>query len=105
MSPSLPLHIADLLTNTPKIKVVKEVRSLTGFPLETAVGFCNAVEAQQFLREHVPPEFGGGSLVSRIRLLHSDEDSLTAIRLVQAETGMTVAEARRFLSSLATPTD
>ncbi|AGJ52694.1 hypothetical protein ACN6LF_002038 [[Kitasatospora] papulosa] len=100
MNPSLPLYIADLLTKTPKIKVIKELRSLTGFSLETAKGFCDAVEGRRFLREQVQPEFGGGSLASRIRLLQSDEGHLEAVRLVQDETGVTTAEARRFIASL-----
>ncbi|CAG6397866.1 conserved hypothetical protein [Actinacidiphila cocklensis] len=100
MNPSLPLYVAELLAKTPKIKVIKELRSLTGFSLETAVGFCNAVEGRRFLREEVPPEFGGGSLVSRIRLLQTDEDPFTAVRLVQEETGMTMIEARKFLAAL-----
>ncbi|MEU4085023.1 MULTISPECIES: hypothetical protein [Streptomyces] len=100
MNPSLPLYIADLLARTPKIRVIKELRSLTGFSFETAKGFCDAVESRRFLQEQVPPEFGGGSLVSRIRLMQSDENNVEAVRLVQHETGMTMAEARRFIASL-----
>ncbi|WP_062651757.1 hypothetical protein [Streptomyces maremycinicus] len=100
MDPLLPLRIADLLATTPKIKVLKEVRSLTGFSLETAKGFCNAVEGRHFLREHVRPEFGGGSLVSRIRLLQANEGHSEAVGLVQDETGMTSTEAHRFIASL-----
>ncbi|MDQ0584159.1 hypothetical protein [Streptomyces rishiriensis] len=93
------------MAKTPKIKVIKELRSLTGFSLETAKGFCDAVEGRRFLQEQVPPEYGGGSLISRIRLLQSDEDPFEAVRLVQDETGMTTAEARRFLAFLDTPAD
>ncbi|MEU8949401.1 hypothetical protein [Streptomyces sp. NPDC048489] len=100
MNPSLPLYIADLLTRTPKIRVIKELRSLTGFSFQTAKGFCDAVESRRFLQEQVPPEFGGGSLVSRLRLIQCDENSVEAVRLVQDETGMTMAEARRFIASL-----
>ncbi|MBD0739398.1 hypothetical protein [Streptomyces sp. CBMA29] len=64
------------------------------------MGFCSAVEGQRFLREGVPPESGGGSLVSRIRLPQANEDSFTTVRLVQEETGMTMAEARKFLAAL-----
>ncbi|MER5200777.1 hypothetical protein ACWD3J_46060 [Streptomyces sp. NPDC002755] len=105
MNPLLPLHIADLMAKTPKIKVIKELRSLTGFSLETAKGFCDAVEGRRFLREQVQPEFGGGSLVSRIRLLQSDEGHLEAVRLVQDETGVTSVEARQFIASLDTTAD
>jgi hypothetical protein len=100
MNPSLSSHIADLLANTPKISVVKELRAQTGFPLDTALKYCKAVESRAFLRDQVPPEFGGGSLAARIRLLQSGGDALTALRLVQDETGMTEPEATRFLGAL-----
>lgn len=100
MDPALPSRTADLLAEMPRIAVIKEVREATGFSLAEAKAFCAAAEARRYLRESVPPEFGGGSLAARVRLLQSAGDGPGAVRVVLDETGMTGEEAEGFVAYL-----
>lgn len=103
MDPILPSRTAHLLAEMPRIAVIKAVREETGFSLAEAMGFCAAAEGRRFLRESVPPEFGGGSLVDRVRLMQSVGDEPGAVWAVREETGMTGEEAERFVACLLGP--
>ncbi|MDE3724490.1 ribosomal protein L7/L12 [Nocardiopsis sp. N85] len=79
-----------------KIVAIKLVRERTGLGLAEAKGVVDAIEEGR----RVPVEPGPGSLADRVRELLGRDRVADAIVLVAGETGMTEAEAARFIDAL-----
>ncbi|WP_067817290.1 hypothetical protein [Actinomadura kijaniata] len=90
------------------IHAVKAVREDTGLPLKDAKRYVDALLQQQkesaphVLAGEAPPEHRapGAPLSERVRAFKAAEDHASAVALVRAETGMTRAEAERFVAAL-----
>ncbi|GLW63570.1 hypothetical protein Arub01_18140 [Actinomadura rubrobrunea] len=90
-------RVQQLIAQGRIIQAVKEVRMDTGLGLREAKMFVDALKDGR-----VPPlpVVGDGSLADRVRGFKAQNDLESAIALVRAETGMTRAEAERFVAAL-----
>jgi hypothetical protein len=93
LPPEAVPQLQHLLAKRQKIQAIKEIRTLTGLGLKEAKDLAEAIEAGHYRPTATP-------LSDRIRAFKSTGDHASALALVQAETGMTPAEAERFIQSL-----
>ncbi len=94
----LQLRVRELLDRNQRIHAIKEVRHATGLGLAQAKGVVDALRGGP-----IPSYDASGvrrTLAERARGLRDGGDVGGAVALVRAETGMSPAEAERFVSVL-----
>lgn len=100
----LRFHVHRELGNGRKIHAIKLVRQHTRLGLKEAKDIVDALEAgwTPSPERQVPPATGRDelSLSERVRAFETAGDHLAAIALVCSETGMSTAEAERFVAAL-----
>ncbi|MGI5227594.1 ribosomal protein L7/L12 [Actinoallomurus sp. CA-142502] len=96
----LQLRVRALLGENKPILAVKEVRQATGLGLADAKRLVDALKSGP-LPEPAPYAPGGhGNVADRARHLRDAGDLPGAVSLVQTETGMSAADAERFVAAL-----
>ncbi|WP_329258955.1 hypothetical protein OG417_21725 [Actinoallomurus sp. NBC_01490] len=96
----LQVRVRALLGENKPVLAVKEVRQATGLGLVDAKRIVDALKSGP-LPEPLPYAPGGqGSVADRARTMRDAGDLAGAVSLVQTETGMSAADAERFVSTL-----
>jgi ribosomal L7/L12-like protein len=94
-------RVRDMMAQGQKIQAIKLVREETRMGLKDAKDYVEALAAGR-----IAPGFpgaapwGGSPLSDRVRSFKAAGDPSSAVALVRAETGMTQAEAERFVDAL-----
>ncbi|MFD0688366.1 50S ribosomal protein L7/L12 [Actinomadura fibrosa] len=89
-------RVLGLIAQQKMIHAIKLLRE------ETGMGLREAKEYAEGLRDgRIPPSAPQRRMLSdRVRAFLAEEDVASAVAVVQAETGMTRAEAERFIAAL-----
>jgi ribosomal protein L7/L12 len=110
--PDVAAHVRYLIATGKWREAVKEVRGRTMLGRLPAKQYVNALRAGVDLKPGLPPgtqgpgmplpgaDNGQATLSERVRAFERAKDHASAVALVQAETGMSHAEAERFVSAL-----
>jgi Ribosomal protein L7/L12 C-terminal domain len=93
LPPEVVGRLQSLIANRQKILAIKEIRGHTGLGLKEAKDLADALEAGHYHPAATP-------LSDRVRAFKATGDHASALALVRAETGMTPAEADRFIQAL-----
>lgn len=96
----LQLRVRSLLGENKPILAVKEVRQATGLGLVDAKQIVDTLKSGPLPEPMSYAPGGHGSVADRARGMRDAGDFTGAVSLVRTETGMSAADAERFVSTL-----